>query len=66
MTTTDDRLLMDRLLPLAEVSARTGVPVNTLRYWRTHGTGPRSFRVGPRVMYSEPDVEAFIRSCRES
>ncbi len=65
MTTSTERLLlMDRLLTLDEVSARTGVPVGTLRYWRTRDTGPRSFRLGRRVMYVEADVEDFIRTCR--
>ena len=49
-----------RLLLMAAVSERTGVPINTLRYWRQLGQGPKSARVGRRVMYREDDVEAWI------
>ncbi|MGR6899773.1 MULTISPECIES: helix-turn-helix domain-containing protein [Glutamicibacter] len=36
------------------------VPVSTLRYWRHLGTGPRSARIGGRVMYRQADLEAWL------
>lgn len=49
------------LLTIAEVSARTRVPVDTLRYWRhVGGVGPKSAKVGRRVVYREADVDAWV------
>ncbi|TFH57760.1 DNA-binding protein [Glutamicibacter arilaitensis] len=46
---------------MAEVSGMTGIPVNTLRYYRHLGNkGPRSAMIGSRVMYREQDVIAWI------
>lgn len=36
------------------------VPVSTLRFWRHRGTGPRSARIGGRVMYRQADLEAWL------
>jgi hypothetical protein len=35
-------------------------PVATLRYWRHLRTGPRSFRLGRRVLYRRDDLTAWI------
>ena len=52
---------MDRVLTLNEVAEMIRVPAATLRYWRHQGTGPQSFKMGPRrVMYRERDVLAWI------
>lgn len=51
---------MERLLRLPEVAELTGLPVNTLRFWRHQGTGPRSIKLGRRVVYRECDVVAWI------
>jgi len=51
---------MTELLTLPETAEATRTPEATLRYWRHKGTGPRSFRVGRRVMYKRDDVEAWI------
>ena len=49
------------LMTIEEVSEVTRVPVPTLRWWRsTNSGGPRSARVGRRVMYRRADVEAWI------
>lgn len=50
----------NRPLKMDEVSTRTGVPVDTLRYWRHIGTGPRSYKLGRRVVYDIADVEAWM------
>jgi predicted DNA-binding transcriptional regulator AlpA len=53
--------MVDRILNTNEVSRLTSVPLATLRWWRHQGTGPRSFRLGPRkVMYKESDVIAWL------
>lgn len=51
---------MEKLLRLPEVAELTGLPVNTLRFWRHQGTGPRSIKLGRRVVYRECDVVAWI------
>jgi hypothetical protein len=38
----------------------------TCRWWRHVGRGPKSFRVGKRVLYAREDVEAFIAEARRS
>jgi hypothetical protein len=45
------------LLTTAEVAVITRAPIATVRYWRHLGTGPRSFRVGRRVVYRRSEVE---------
>jgi predicted DNA-binding transcriptional regulator AlpA len=49
-----------KLLKLPEVSEMTGIPEATLRFWRHQGTGPRSAKLGRRVVYREEDVKAWI------
>lgn len=51
---------MEKLLRLPEVAELTGLPVNSLRFWRHQGTGPKSVKVGRRVVYRECDVVAWI------
>ncbi|WP_448623991.1 helix-turn-helix transcriptional regulator [Geodermatophilus sp. URMC 64] len=48
------------LLTIAEAAELVRAPVATLRYWRHLGTGPRSFRLGRRVLYRREDVHAWI------
>jgi DNA-binding transcriptional MerR regulator len=54
--------MSDVLLKINDVADRIGVPVNTLRYWRSHGLGPKSARIGRWVAYREHDVDAWIAS----
>lgn len=52
---------MDKVLTLNEVAEMIRVPAATLRYWRYVGTGPESFKMGPRrVVYREQDVLRWI------
>lgn len=51
---------MDRLLTTQEVAEITRLAPETLRYWRWKGLGPKSFRLGSRVVYRETDVIAWI------
>lgn len=48
------------LLTINEAAELLRAPVATLRYWRDLGTGPRSFRLGRRVLYRYDDVQMWI------
>jgi hypothetical protein len=50
----------DRLLTITETAELLRTPVDTLRYWRHLGTGPRSFRLGRRVVDKAGDLQAWI------
>ena len=52
------------LLTIAEAAELLRAPVATLRYWRHLGTGPRSFRLGRRVLYRRDDLLAWIDAQR--
>jgi predicted DNA-binding transcriptional regulator AlpA len=52
--------MTSELLHLEEVSEMTRIPVPSLRFYRHNGTGPRSFRLGNRIVYKRADVEAWI------
>jgi DNA-binding transcriptional MerR regulator len=48
------------LLTMPEAAELLRAPVATLRYWRHLGTGPRSFRLGRRVLYRYDDLRNWI------
>lgn len=60
MTETLSTLDDGDLLTTAEVAALTRTPISTVRYWRHLGAGPRSFRLGRRVVYLRQDVQDWI------
>ena len=49
-----------QLMTMAEVAEKTRIPENTLRFYRHKGTGPKSAKIGGRVMYRRADVDAWI------
>lgn len=51
---------MDALMTPAEVAERVRRPVATVKFWRATHVGPKSARIGGRVLYRESDVEAWI------
>jgi predicted DNA-binding transcriptional regulator AlpA len=51
-------------LTTAEVASLCRSPVETVRYWRYVGQGPKSFKVGRRVLYAAEDVEAWLAAAR--
>lgn len=51
---------MARYLTTEEAAAVLRTPTETLRYWRYVGKGPKSFKVGRRVLYDEDDVRAWL------
>jgi DNA-binding transcriptional MerR regulator len=59
---TDNNL--PRFLKTEQVGAHIQVPAATLRYWRHIGYGPKSFKVGRRVLYALEDVEAWLAAAR--
>lgn len=52
--------LGDEMLTIEEVSDLIRVPINTLRYWRHLGSGPRSFRLGRHIRYWKTDVVLWV------
>jgi predicted DNA-binding transcriptional regulator AlpA len=50
------------LLTITEAAAIVRRPVATLRYRRRLGTGPRSFRLGRRVVYKAAALQEWIDS----
>ena len=56
---------MSTYLTTAEVAALLRTPAETVRYWRHIGKGPKSFKLGRRVLYAVEDVEAFIAAARD-
>src|SRR3954447_2153394 len=49
------------LLTINEAAELLRASVATLRYWRL-GTGPRSFRLGRRVLYCYDDLQAWVEA----
>jgi len=47
-------------LLLPEVSSWLGIPEATLRWWRTRDEGPRSGKLGNRIVYLQSDVQAWL------
>lgn len=50
------------LIDTRRVSEMTGIPVETLKYWRRHGKGPRWAQVGRHISYRPADVEEWVNS----
>ncbi len=48
------------LLTITEAAELLRTPVATLRFWRHRNIGPRSFRLGRRVLYRRDDLRAWI------
>lgn len=57
---------MPKYLTTQEVADLLRVPTETCRYWRHISKGPKSFKIGRRVLYAVEDVEAFIAEARET
>lgn len=60
-TTTERATATDPLLSPDDVSIMLGgVPVRTLKRWRTERTGPVAMHLGRRVVYRRSAVEAWL------
>jgi excisionase family DNA binding protein len=53
-----------RFMTTDEVADLLRTSVETVRYWRHIGKGPKSFKLGRRVLYAVEDIEAFITQAR--
>lgn len=51
-------------MTLAEVAEVCRTTPDTVRYWRHIGKGPKSFKVGGRVLYVAAEVHAWIEQMR--
>ena len=47
-----------------EVAVLLRTPAETVRFWRHVGKGPKSFKLGRRVLYDRRDVHAFVEAAR--
>ncbi|UXN30695.1 helix-turn-helix domain-containing protein [Glutamicibacter sp. M10] len=48
------------LMLIEEAAEFLRTPVNTMRFWRHKGIGPKSARVGGRIMFRRADLEAWL------
>lgn len=48
------------LMTTEDVSTELGIPMGTLRYYRSKGDGPVSFRLAGRVRYRRAEVMAWV------
>ena len=48
------------LLTITEAAELLRTPVATLRYWRHCKIGPRSFRLGRRILYRRDELLAWV------
>lgn len=54
--------MSDKLLTVPEVAEMTRLPEATIRWFRHAGKGPKSAKLGRRVVYRESDVIAWIEA----
>ena len=58
--------MADKFLTTEEVAEIARMPIETLRWMRYQGDkGPRSFKLGRRVLYTESDVREWIDAARD-
>ncbi len=50
----------------SEVAEMLRTSPESVRFWRHVGKGPRSFKIGRRVLYAREDVRAFIAGARDA
>ncbi len=56
----------DRLLTADEVADLYRVERNTVYSWRSRGTGPRSFKIGRRVVYEAAAVAEWLAAQKDA
>ncbi|QOD05431.1 helix-turn-helix domain-containing protein [Pseudarthrobacter sp. BIM B-2242] len=55
-----------RLMTMDEVAEETRIPVNTLRFYRQNGKGPKFAKLGGRLMARREDVDGWIQRAFET
>lgn len=54
----------DELLTIDDVSEILGPSVNTVRYWKQNGKGPKFFKIGRRLYTTVGELRRWIREQR--
>jgi excisionase family DNA binding protein len=52
---------MSEYLTLEEAADYLRRPVDTLRYWRKLGRGPKAARVGRGLLYRKAELDRFVQ-----
>jgi len=55
---------MSEYMTTDEVAELSRTSAETVRYWRHVGKGPKSFKVGRRVLYDRADVQAWLDAAK--
>lgn len=55
---------MGTYMTTEEVARLCRTSPESVRFWRHVGKGPKSFKVGRRVLYAVEDVEAWLTEAR--
>jgi DNA-binding transcriptional MerR regulator len=50
----------EQILTIPQIAQLTNRTVDTVRYWRLHGNGPKTFRSNNRVYAYKSDVLAWL------
>ena len=50
----------DTIMTSEELAELLHVPLNTVHYWRSRGTGPIGVRIGKRVIYKRSVVDEWL------
>ena len=56
---------LEPLMSIDALSELLGVPIKTIKDWRTKGEGPVAYKIGNHVRYARADVYAWLEQCRE-
>ena len=56
---------LPQLIDLETLATYLGVPVATVYDWRSRRLGPPAYRIGKRLMFAVPDVQAWIEQQRD-
>jgi predicted site-specific integrase-resolvase len=54
-----------RILRLQQIEDRTGIPIETLRWYRKTGKGPRMYVLAGRVVCDESDLDDWLDEQRK-
>ncbi len=56
---------LQQLIDLETLATYLGVPAATVYDWRARRLGPPAYRVGKRLMFAVPDVQAWLEHRRD-
>ncbi len=56
---------LQQLIDLETLATYLGVPVATVYDWRARRLGPPAYRIGKRLMFAVPDVQAWMEQRRD-